>query len=209
MAATAVGAERDWVESYQALEREIAVFGSGRRLDDEADVVAVVNEPPIVVLRWPLDSEAVIAAREAGRLRFLVVEGADEPPDRWDSLEEWIRLPADRRDVQARVASLRRCTVQLPVKPTLDGYDRLRFRDRWVALTPSDYKLIQPLVEHFDEVVPYAQVVGAATGTEGAAPVAGRVRLTRLRRRIAPLGLEIRTVRPHGLALTATASTSA
>lgn len=198
--------ERIEIESHHDLEREIAVLGSGRRLADEADAIAVLNEPQVLVLRWPIEAEAVTAARDAGLPRLLVVEGDDAPPSRWDHCEEWIRLPADRRDVQARVASLRSRTAQLPTRPTLDGYDRLRFRNRWVALTPSDYRLVEPLVAHFDDVVPYALVVGTAHGSDGAAAVSGRVRLTRLRRRIAPLGLEIRTVRPHGLALTAVES---
>ena len=193
---------RERIDSFEALGREIVVFGSGRRLDDEADALAILSEPDVVLLHWPSDQEALDHARERRQPRFLVVEGDAEPPARWDRLEEWIRLPADRRDVQARVAALRERAADLPVRPALDGYDRLVFRNRWVALTPSDYRLIEPLVEHFDDVVPYERVVGAPSGSDGAAPVAGRVRLTRLRRRIAPLGLEIRTVRPHGLALT-------
>jgi DNA-binding response OmpR family regulator len=193
---------RERIDSFEELGREIVVFGSGRRLDDEEAARAVLSEPQVVLLRWPTDEAALDTARERRRPRFLVVEDNAEPPARWDRLEEWIRLPADRRDVQARVAALRSRAAELPLRPTLDGYDRLLFRHRWVALTPSDYNLIEPLVEHFDEVVPYERVVGGANGSEGAAPVAGRVRLTRLRRRIAPLGLEIRTVRPHGLALT-------
>jgi DNA-binding response OmpR family regulator len=195
---------RERITSFDMLDREIAVFGSGRRLDDEADAWAVLHEPEVIALRWPADEDAVQIARERRQPRFLVVEGDNEPPNRWDHLEEWIRLPADRRDVQARVAALRSRAAELPLRPSLDGYDRLLFGHRWVAVTPSDYKLIEPLVEHFDEVVPYERVVGTPTGSDGAASVAGRVRLTRLRRRIAPLGLEIRTVRPHGLALTAT-----
>ena len=200
--------ERDWIESFDVLRREIVVFGSGRRLDDEADAWAILSEPEVIALRWPADEDSVHIARDRRQPRFLVVEGDDEPPARWDHLVEWVRLPADRRDVQARVAALRCRAAELPARPSLDGYDRLLFRRRWVALTPSDYKLIEPLVEHFDEVVPYERVVGTPAGSDGAAPVAGRVRLTRLRRRIAPLGLEIRTVRPHGLALTASETVS-
>jgi DNA-binding response OmpR family regulator len=193
----------DRVTSFDVLSREIAAFGSGRRLDNEADAWAVLQEPEVVVLRWPIEQAAVSAAREQGRPRFLVVEGDDDPPHHWDDLEEWVRLPADRRDVQARVAALRSRSADLRVRPSLDGYDRLFFRGRWVALTPSDYKLVEPLVERFDDVVPYERVVGSPDASDAPRPVAGRVRLTRLRRRIAPLGLQIRTVRPHGLALSA------
>ncbi|MBV8951500.1 MAG: hypothetical protein JOZ99_11535 [Actinobacteria bacterium] len=203
MSATVAGRSGGLIDSYDSLNGQIAVLGSGRRLADEADVLAILSEPQVVVLRWPAEAEAAAAARRQHQPRFLVVEGDDGPPARWDPMEEWVRLPADRRDVEARLAALRCRAAEGPPRPSVDGYDRLLYGGQWVALTPSDYRLIEPLVEHFDEVVPYEQVLTTEGPADGTARVAGRVRLTRLRRRIAPLGLEIRTVRPHGLALTA------
>ena len=57
----------DRVTSFDVLSREIAAFGSGRRLDNEADAWAVLQEPEVVVLRWPIEQAAVSAAREQGR----------------------------------------------------------------------------------------------------------------------------------------------
>jgi DNA-binding response OmpR family regulator len=190
------------VHDVAELRRAVSRFGSGRALVDYETAAQVLRQPEIVVLRWPLELAGLAAARADRVPRLLVVEGDDEPPADWDPLEDWVRLPANSRDVAVRVAALRRRAVSSDCRPSVDGFDRLIYDGRWVSLSPNDYKLIQPLVEHFNDVVPYENV--AALLTDGkAAGSAGRVRLTRLRRRIEPLGLEIRTVRPHGLALTA------
>jgi DNA-binding response OmpR family regulator len=191
------------VEDFAGLRRAVSRFGSGRALVDYETAAQVLRQPDIVVLRWPLELTRLAAARVDRAPRLLVVEGDDEPPAEWDPLEDWVRLPADARDVQVRVAALGRRALSSGCRPSVDGFDRLIYDGRWVSLSPNDYRLIEPLVEHFDDVVPYEEVAALLTNGNVAAGSAGRVRLTRLRRRIAPLGLEIRTVRPHGLALTA------
>ena len=65
---------RERIDSFEALRREIVVFGSGRRLDDEADALAILSEPDVVLLHWPSDQEALDHARERHQPRFLVVE---------------------------------------------------------------------------------------------------------------------------------------
>lgn len=190
------------IESYGSLRATVSRFGSGRALGDCEAAAALLREPEVLVIRWPADGDLLDRARAGEVPRLLVVEAGDEPPAEWDAFEDWVRLPADARDVEVRVASLRRHAAHARPRPAVDGFDRLLYDRRWVALSPNDYKLIEPLVERFDEVVPYEEIVALLASTDGGAPVAGRVRLTRLRRRIAPLGLEIRTVRPHGLSLT-------
>jgi hypothetical protein len=39
---------------------------------------------------------------------LLLVDGAADPPEHWDRLTDWIRLPADERDIEARLITLRR-----------------------------------------------------------------------------------------------------
>jgi len=191
------------VEDVAALRRAVSRFGSGRALVDYETAAEVLRQPEIVVLQWPLEAARLVTVRADRAPRLLVGAGDDEPPADWDPLEDWVRLPADARDVQVRVAALRRRALSSGCRPSVDGFDRLIYDGRWVSLSPNDYKLIQPLVENFDDVVPYEDVAALLSDGTVAADSAGRVRLTRLRRRIAPLGLEIRTVRPHGLALTA------
>lgn len=198
-----LGESAERVESVASLRHAVSRFGSGRTLLDCDTAAELLREPDVVVVRWPVDEALLSRVRDERAPRLLVVEGHEPPPAAWDPLEDWVRLPAELRDVEVRVAALRRRAAGTLRRPTVDGFDRLVYEGRWVSLTPNDYKIIEPLVEHFDDVVSYDEVAALLAGSDGSAAVAGRVRLTRLRRRIAPLGLEIRTVRPHGLALTA------
>ena len=116
-------AANEQITSFAALK--IAVLGSGRCVNDAAEALAVLAEPRLSVFRWPDDVEAVELARERRHPRLLVVEGDHEPPTPCDRLEEWVRLPADGRDVQARIAALRCRAAELPPERGLTSDERL------------------------------------------------------------------------------------
>lgn len=154
-------------------------------------------------VRWPEETSLLEELRALGRPRLLLVED-DAPPPRADAddLEDWIRLPADNVDVQARVARLRlRMQVHLERPPTIDDDGVTRLRDRWVSLPPVEARLAGALVDRFGSVV--SRETLARAGWPAGVP--GRnaldVHMVRLRRRLAPLGLAIRTVRSRGYLL--------
>jgi DNA-binding response OmpR family regulator len=141
-------------------------------------------------------------ARQACRPRLLLVEDGAPPPDLLDQLEDWIRVPAPTADLRARVEGLRRRACALnPVEPTLDEDGVLRVGDRWAALPPVEARLTRAFLDRFGAVVSRAGL--ARAGWPSGAP--GRnvldVHVLRLRRRLAPLGLVIRTVRSRGYLL--------
>ena len=71
----------------------------------------------------------------------------------------------------------------------------------WVALSEGEARIARVFVEHFGEVVPQAALL-AGTSAEGDSTVeAVRVYVSRLRRRLAPLGLSITTVRARGYSM--------
>ena len=112
-----------------------------------------------------------------------------------------MRLPADDRDLTARLSRLRRHAAVPAALPTLDGYGRLTYGDRWVELTPIEERLAEALIESFGTVVPGP--VLAARGWPGAPPSANalRVHLHRMRRRVESIGLEVRMLRGSGYLL--------
>ena len=85
--------------------------------------------------------------------------------------------------------------------PNLDTDGLLHHRDHWVSLSPVEQSLAAALLDRFGAVVAprHARRAGLAEGlpTRNALDV----HVLRLRRRIAPLGLEIRTVRARGYLL--------
>lgn len=60
----------------------------------------------IAVLAWPGDADRAEKLGMEQVPRLLVVEHDGEPPAAWDQLTDWIRLPAEERDVEARLITL-------------------------------------------------------------------------------------------------------
>lgn len=160
----------------------------------------------VVLVRWPLEGDRRAALAAEGRPRLLLVEGSTEAPVPDDLLEDWIRVPAHEDDVKARVEGLRSRSAALTAGeqvPELDPDGLLRLDGRWVSLPPVEARLMAALLERLGAVVSREQL--SKSGWPRGAP--GRnaldVHMLRLRRRIAPVGLTIKTVRSRGYLLEA------
>jgi DNA-binding response OmpR family regulator len=158
----------------------------------------------VALVRWPAEQprRERLAAHAVPRL--LLVEDGVAPPAPVDCLEDWTRVPVDDLDLQARVQGLQaRGRGHLRVRPAIDGDGVLRVGPAWVSLPPVECRLAAPLVERMGAVVSRE----ALTRAGWPAGVPGRntldVHVLRLRRRIAGVGLAIRTVRSRGYLLEA------
>ncbi|MGH1502491.1 MAG: winged helix-turn-helix domain-containing protein [Acidimicrobiales bacterium] len=122
-----------------------------------------------------------------------------------DPLEDWIRLPADDRDVRARLDSLtlRFQRTDSSEGLTLDEDGLLRNGSNWVALPPIEARLIAGLLAKPGAVVSRDALLRAGWPGEQPNRNVLDVHVLRLRRRIEPLGLQIRTVRSRGYVLEA------
>jgi DNA-binding response OmpR family regulator len=152
----------------------------------------------IVVVRWPSEQGHRERLAAEGRPRLLLVAPEAAPPDGRDCLEDWIRLPAEDRDVAARLHSLEIRAGRHQARPETDERGRLTFHDEWVALSPIEERLVAVLAGRFGQVVSRVELLAAGWPDEAPSDAALRVHLTRLRKEIAPLGLEIATVRGFG-----------
>ena len=158
----------------------------------------------VVLVRWPLEADRRAQLVESRVPRLILVEQDAEPPIPEDCLEDWIWVPAGERAVAARVATLAvRHGLHSRVVPLLDDDGVLRVDDAWVSLAPVEARLCAALLARFGAVVGRDTLTRA--GWEGTAP--GRnvldVHVLRLRRRLQPLGLAIRTIRSRGYLLEA------
>lgn len=151
----------------------------------------------VELVPWPAEERRRCELREGGRPRILLVDRSEPAPLTVDPMEDWIRLPADERDLQVRVETLR---MRVDVEPTIDD-GVLRVGDSWVALAPIEARLIELLLSRFGKVVGRGDLL--AHGWPGGDPSRNvlDVHVLRLRRRIEPLGLTIRTVRQRGYVL--------
>ena len=152
----------------------------------------------IVVLRWPSEQANRERLAAKGRPRLLLVAPECDPPIAQDCLEDWVRLPADDTDVAARLRALEMRAVRHQQQPATDERGRLRFNGEWVALSPIEERIVGALAARFGEVVSRDELLAAGWPDEAPSDAALRVHLTRLRKEIAPLGLEIATVRGFG-----------
>lgn len=154
----------------------------------------------VVVVHWPEQREEIYRLAEQRVPRLLLVAPAADPPEAGDVLQDWVRLPGDERDVRARLSGLRRRADQ-ETAPVIDGHGRLVFRRSWIQLSPIHERLARRLLVAPEEVVPERELL--EEGWPGGSPSSNalRVHLHRLRRYIAPLGLEIRGVRGEGWVL--------
>jgi DNA-binding response OmpR family regulator len=152
----------------------------------------------VVLVRWPEEDARLRQLRETGSPRLLLLNGESEPPESADCLEDWIRLPADDRDMRARVARLASRSETEQSAPQVDGDGLLRYRGRWVALSPVESALAVTLVDRFGAVVGRDTLARRAWPEGTPTRNALDVHMLRLRRRIAPLGVEVRTVRSRG-----------
>lgn len=155
-----------------------------------------------MLVRWPNEAEQRARLAERQIPRLLLVDDGIPPPDSLDCLEDWIRLPAPESDVRARIDGLlTRSRAHLRSVPEIDAHGVLRFGSRWVSLPPVEARLADALVLRFGAVV--GRDTLRRSVWPGSSP--GRnvldVHVLRLRRRLAPLGLAIRTVRSRGYML--------
>jgi biotin operon repressor len=164
---------------------------------DPAHDVARLPPHPVAILRWPEEAVSLDRLRAAGTPRLLLVEPDAAAPAGTDCTEDWVRLPAADGDVRVRTVALAARAARHNPRPEAKGDGRLAFRDRWVAVSRTEESIVQMLAQHFDEVV---DTVALAEGL-GLTDNAVRVQMMRLRRRIRPLGLVVRTVRGRGYVL--------
>ena len=153
-------------------------------------------------MRWPAEHERRDRLLARNMPRLLLVENGALPPVSDDCLEDWMRVPVDDTELRVRTANLeRRSVLHERTEPMLDEDSVLHYRESWVALPPVEARLMAAMLDRLGAVVT-RDALSRAGWPEGAP---GRnaldVHVLRLRRRVAPLGLVIRTVRSRGYLL--------
>ncbi|HWH34555.1 MAG TPA: winged helix-turn-helix domain-containing protein [Acidimicrobiales bacterium] len=152
-------------------------------------------------VRWPEERWRREQLRRQGRPRILLVGADTTPPSGGDCLEDWIRVPVDDLELESRSRGLLvRTRHHRPVPPALEG-GVLRVGSRWVSLSPLETRLAALLVERSGTVVSRDALTRAGWPDGSTARNTLDVHAVRLRRRLASVGLAIRTVRGRGYLL--------
>lgn len=155
----------------------------------------------VVMVRWPAEHGRLAELRAQGVPRLLMVAEEAPPPDPHPGLEDWIRLPAQAADVRVRVDGLTaRARDSDELQPVIEPGGRVRFRGLTADVSPGESLLLGAMVDRFGQVVSRDVLATQIGGdpTRNALDAA----ISRLRRRVEPLGVELTAVRRRGYKLT-------
>ena len=155
----------------------------------------------VKLVRWPAESARRDRYRAMGILRLLVVEGGVPAPICSDVREDWVRAPVTDDDLRARVATLR-AKAEAHRLPHVDPNGVLRFAGRSITVSRTETDLLECLVRQFGVLVTREMLRDCLPDRPGGASRnALDLHIMRVRRRIRPLGLVIRTVWGRGYLL--------
>jgi len=159
----------------------------------------MTTTPPEIV-RWPRDADrrTELAARRVPRLLLL---DDDTTPPTIDDDEDWIRASAGERDTWARLQALALRATGKRRRPRLTDDTQLHYDGHHVSLATGDSRLVGLLVDRFGTVVLWTDITGALRPDGRGTKRQATARLSRLRARLAPIGLTIDTSRGHGILL--------
>ncbi|GAA3214961.1 winged helix-turn-helix domain-containing protein [Streptomyces sp. XM83C] len=130
-----------------------------------------------------------------------MVEAGARPPVCNDPFEDWVRAPISRDDLDARVRALQNRLDSRQI-PTLDSAGTLTFGPHSITISNVQAELMGLLIEHFGEVV-YRHELSQRLAERVQRPTRNSLDLhiMRLRRRLSPTDLVIRTAWGRGYAL--------
>ena len=155
----------------------------------------------VAVVSWPSETGRRDSLARQGRARLLVVEDGHDPPPAWDVLEDWVRAGDDPIEVFVRRERLRHHQAQR-APAVLDEDGLLRRGDRWVAVSPAERRLLEPLLARAGAPVGRAELLEAvAPGVIVDDRRALDRMVRRVRLRVAPLGVTVPVVRGFGYVL--------
>lgn len=156
----------------------------------------------VSVLHWPKEECRRAELREHTRPRLLLVEEDAPAPVISDPLEDWIRMPASDADIRARVDGLLLRSQARTTHPlTLDDDGLLRNGELWVSLPPIEAALVASLLASPGTVVSRDDLLDSGWPDQQPSRNVLDVHVLRLRRRLEPIGVGIRTVRSRGYVL--------
>jgi hypothetical protein len=150
----------------------------------------------VELIRWPAESGRRIVCGRSGVPCLLLVPPGVQPPT-IGRLEDWIRVPADERDLYLRLRHLARRSAPEPVPPVVDEFDVVRRDESWAALSPSESVLVRGLLADFGRLATRDEINRWLAEAEGG-PLPFPSSLARLRQRLASVGLALHTVRARG-----------
>jgi ompR family regulator len=155
----------------------------------------------VALFRWPREAEEGDHRIKSRNPVMWIVETGSAPPECLDPLEDWIRPPVNRAELEVRIACLIE-RANLARTPIITEDNIVICQEQRLPLTDSEATIVRELVDNFRKLVPRNRLMWAGWGDEMSANRnALDLRILRLRRRLAAMGLRIVTVWGKGYIL--------
>jgi hypothetical protein len=162
---------------------------------------ALTSVDGVRLVRWPDENDVRAELADAGAPCILLIASDAAPPEDWDELEDWVRMPLDTDELQHRARTLRR-RARATERPWVDDDGLLRVGDRWLDLPTGPRAVVELLVRRFGEVVYGDELAEAYLDAGGSARESARkTMIVRVRHRLADIGLALHNVRDSGYLL--------
>jgi DNA-binding response OmpR family regulator len=156
---------------------------------------------PVELVHWPREQRLRTSLARAGVARLLLVDADAPPPEDVGLDEDWIRLPADERDVVLRAERLSLWLAHLDRQQLVLDADRVAHRAGRVAVLSSVEAAALSLLLERATTVSRADLE-AAMWPDGAPSTRSLDNaIYRLRVHLEPLGVAIRSSRTRGFRL--------
>jgi hypothetical protein len=162
---------------------------------------APAGEPPVELVRWPVEAARRDHLANAGIPRLLLVAQHADLPGHLDLDEDWVREPVTPDDLHARLEHLRHLAAVLHREEHLHVDDQhvLHRGDLTARLSVTEARIVEVLLAH--RMVTRRQLRDAWPDDVDVRPGAVDAAVSRLRKRVRGLGLQIRPVRGEGYEL--------
>ncbi len=153
------------------------------------------------LVRWPEETTFRDKLAALGLPRILVLDEQVAPPTAWDEIEDWVRVPVSKRELELRAVTVARRADAIE-RPWLDEDGLLWFRDRWIVVPRGQGPVIEELARNFGRVVRDEEISEVfATSENSTHAEAVKTSMRRVTNLLRPLGLVLKRVRGSGYLL--------
>ena len=153
------------------------------------------------LVRWPDETTFRDKLTALGVPRILVLDAQVAPPTTWDEIEDWVRVPVSKSELELRAVTVARRADALE-RPWLDEDGLLWFRDRWIVVPRGQGPVVETLARNFGHVVRDAEISAVNACSENSTHAeAVKTSMRRIADLLRPSGLVLKRVRGSGYLL--------
>jgi len=171
-------------------------------LEQLAPHISKATHRGVVLLRWPAQEDLRAQLEADGLPRLLLLSRSCLAPVCLDELEDWVREPLDRDEIEIRSAKLEHLAGRCPSRPRVDEHGLIRVGGRWIDLPAVQLPVAALLISRFGRVVTAEEIQAVYLDAGGSMhPKAVKAMIGRVKRRLSELDLELTNVRDRGYLL--------